>query len=67
MSDLNENILEKWERVKTLVEMAEHDVLKNARGNHQAGIRARKVLRQLKEEAHALIKITVEESKKAAE
>lgn len=67
MSETNEKILEQWQRIKTLVEMTEQDVLKNAKGNASAGVRARKGLRQLKTETHALVQLTVAEGKKAAE
>lgn len=66
MSDTNDKIIEQWQRIKTLVEMTEPDVLKNAKGNASAGVRARKGLRQLKTETHALVQLTVEEGKKAA-
>lgn len=62
MSDTNE-VLEKWERLKTVLEMTEPDVLKNARGNASAGNRARKGLRQLKKEAAELVKLTIQNDK----
>lgn len=65
MSDSNKTIVDQWERIKALVELTEIDVMKNAKGNASAGVRARKGLRQLKTEAGALVKLTVEESKKA--
>jgi len=65
MSYTNDKIIEQWQRIKTLVEMTEPDVLKNAKGNASAGVRARKGLRQLKTETHALVQLTVEEGKKA--
>jgi hypothetical protein len=64
MTELNPKIVEQWERIKTLLEMTEQHVLKNAKGNASAGIRARKGLRQLKEEAGALVKLTIEETKR---
>ena len=65
MSDkeLNTKIVEQWERLKVLVAATEDDVLKNARGNASAGVRARKGLRLLKKEAHELVKLTVTEAK----
>lgn len=62
--ETNPTIVEQWERVKTLVDLAELDVMKNAAGNASAGVRARKALRELKKETHTLVKMTVEESKK---
>lgn len=67
-AELNEKIVEQWERVKLLLTSAEEDVLKNARGNNSAGVRARKVLRELRKETHNLVRLTVTEAKaKAAE
>ena len=62
MSD-NNNVDEtwtKWVELKTLVEMTDLDVLKNARGVVAAGVRARKGLRLLKTKATELVKLTVE-------
>lgn len=56
-------IVEGWERMKVLFASSEDDVLKNARGNASAGVRARKGLRSLKREASELVKIMVAESK----
>jgi hypothetical protein len=61
-SELNEKIVEQWERVKLLLSSAEEDVLKNARGNNSAGVRARKVLRELRRETHSLVRLTVTEA-----
>lgn len=61
--EINQKIIEQWERLKVLVASTEDDVLKNARGNASAGVRARKGLRVLKQEAAALVKLTVEEAK----
>ncbi len=63
--ELNTKIVEQWERVKVLVASTEDDVLKNARGNSSAGVRARKGLRVLKKEAADLVKLMVEEGKAA--
>lgn len=67
MSDkeLNPKVMEQWERLKILMASMEDDILKNARGNSSAGVRARKGLRALKKEAHELVKLTVSESKAA--
>lgn len=63
----NAHIVEQWERIKVLIATTEDDVLKNAMGNASAGVRARKGLRALREEAHALVKLTVAVTKKAKE
>ena len=62
MSDAT-NILESWESLKTLVEELELDVHKNAHGNKSAGVRARKGLRDLKNRAGDLVKLTLEAQK----
>lgn len=61
--ELDPKIVEKWERLKVLFSSTEEDVLKNARGNASAGVRARKGLRTIKSEAHELVKLTVAASK----
>ena len=61
-SDSNE-ILESWERLKELVTSLELDVHKNAHGNKSAGVRARRGLRQLKNDASGLVKLTLEVEK----
>ena len=58
MSDSN-SILENWEGLKELVNALELDVHKNANGNKSAGVRARRGLRQLKNDAGALVKLTL--------
>jgi hypothetical protein len=65
----NSQIVETWNKVKTLVESMEIDIQKNAGGNVSAGVRARRGLRLLKKEAAALIKsmVDVEKSRKEAE
>lgn len=57
------DILEKWNELKVIMESIELDVQKNARGNNSAGIRARKGLRLLKQEASSLVKMTIESEK----
>jgi hypothetical protein len=58
MSDSN-SILEEWEGLKELVNSLELDVHKNANGNKSAGVRARRGLRQLKNDAGTLVKLTL--------
>ena len=58
MSDSNSN-LEGWESLKELVNSLELDVHKNANGNKSAGVRARRGLRQLKNDAGVLVKLTL--------
>jgi|TARA_R110000796_G_scaffold28304_1_gene77514 predicted transcriptional regulator len=63
-----ENITERWNEIKVLVESLEQDVAKNVSGNTSAGVRARRGLRLLKKEAADLVKLTleVEKSRKAS-
>ena len=65
VKEINQQILDQWEKIKVLVAASEDDVVKNARGNASAGVRARKGLRAIKTEAHNLVKLTVEESKRS--
>jgi len=57
--DSNE-VLDKWNDLKSLVEALEHDVSKNARGVVAAGVRARKGLRLLQNKSKELVKLTIE-------
>jgi len=63
MSDTSNSIMEAWGDVKALVDEAEVDVVKNARGNSAAGVRARRALRLLKGRASSLVKLTISEEK----
>ena len=63
MSDLNEDLLSKYEEIKVLLETLQTDVVKHASGNASAGIRARKALREVKKLASAWVKESVEVSK----
>ena len=56
---MTNNVTNKWEELKTLVESLEEDVQKNASGNKAAGTRARKGLRSLKTMAAELVKLTL--------
>jgi len=55
----NDNVLNKWDELKVLVENIEDDVQKNASGNKAAGTRARKGLRNLKTAASELVRLTL--------
>ena len=57
---MDNEILQKWAELKTLVESLELDVHKHANGNSSAGVRARRGLRLLKTEAAALVKSSLE-------
>ena len=53
---MTNNVSNKWEELKDLVESLEEDIQKNASGNKAAGTRARKGLRSLKTVAAELVK-----------
>jgi len=66
MSDGN-TILSKWNELKSLLEVLEHDVNKNVRGVAAAGIRVRKGLRSVQASTKELIKLTLEADKSKKE
>ena len=66
MSDGN-TILSKWNELKSLLEVLEHDVNKNVRGVTAAGIRVRKGLRSVQASTKELIKLTLEADKSKKE
>lgn len=55
----NNNVTDKWEEIKDLVDMLEADITKAAGGNKAAGTRARKGLRAIKNSAADLVKLTL--------
>lgn len=57
MSD-NE-VLSKWNEIKSLIESLDHDVAKSAKGVAAAGVRVRKALRDLKARSGDLVKATL--------
>lgn len=62
--NMDENeVMAKWNEIRTLVETLELDIVKNAKGTAAAGVRARKGLRTLKTRASELVKLTVERDK----
>lgn len=64
---MNQKIVEAWALIKEAVAEIDVDVLKNAKGNASAGIRARKGLRALRNKLSELVKVTLEEGKIADE
>ena len=56
-------LLQKWQEIKILMESLEVDIAKNANGNASAGVRVRRGLRNLKSDASALVKISLEKDK----
>ncbi len=67
MSDVdvesNPTLFSKWEEFKVLVESIEQDILKNAKGNKSAGVRARKGLRLVKTTASEIVKTSLAHDK----
>ncbi len=61
--ETDNGVRSKWDELKAVVEALELDVLKNARGVAAAGVRCRKGLRDLKNRAAELVKLTVEQDK----
>lgn len=57
---MENDVLSKWNDLKSLVEALELDVAKNARGVAAAGVRARKGLRLLQTKSKELVKLTIE-------
>ena len=57
---MENDVLSKWNDLKSLVEALELDVAKNARGVAAAGVRARKGLRLLQAKSKELVKLTIE-------
>jgi DNA integrity scanning protein DisA with diadenylate cyclase activity len=55
------NIVENWENLKELIESLEADLNKTAGGNKAAGVRLRKGLRTIKNQAAALVKESLQQ------
>lgn len=53
------NITEKWNEIRDIVEALELDVAKNIRGVAAAGVRLRKGLRRMRQISSELVKFTV--------
>jgi hypothetical protein len=60
---MENNLTNGFEELKVLLETIEVDLLKNAGGNKSAGTRVRKGLRLLKNNAAALVKVSLETDK----
>jgi len=63
MESINDNLVEKYEELKTLVESMQIDLVKNASGNKSAGVRTRKALRELKKIASEIVKTSLNSDK----
>tara|TARA_Y100000310_G_scaffold120621_1_gene119386 strand:+ start:11415 stop:11609 length:195 start_codon:yes stop_codon:yes gene_type:complete len=60
---MSNQLLDSWSELKVLVESLELDMHKHANGNASAGVRARRGLRLLKNEAATLVKLSLDEQK----
>jgi outer membrane murein-binding lipoprotein Lpp len=60
---MENDVLLKWNELKSLVETLEVDVAKNARGVSAAGVRARKAINELKKLASKYRSTQLAESK----
>lgn len=58
--DTENQIIETWNEIKTIMNELELHIVKNARGVAAAGVRARKGLRAIKAKASQLVKMTVD-------
>ena len=62
-TEVNSDLYNKWEEFKVLIESIEQDILKNAKGNKSAGVRARKGLRLVKNTASDIVKTSLAHDK----
>lgn len=60
---MSDELVTKWNELKTLVESLELDVLKQASGNASAGVRARRGLRVLKNDVAHLVRLSLDTEK----
>jgi hypothetical protein len=60
---MQQDILERWEEIKIMVESVDVDVRKNSKGVAAAGCRARRALRQLRKDIHIVIKQSIDQDK----
>lgn len=58
--ETDNQVIAKWNEIKELMASHELDVAKNARGTAAAGLRVRKCLREVRNKAAALVKLTIE-------
>jgi hypothetical protein len=62
---MNEQIVEKYETIKIMIESLQTDVVKNSQGNKSAGVRTRKGLREVKKLLSELVKTSLSTDKEA--
>ena len=60
---MDQNLLDKWNEIKMLVDATDVDVTKSAGGNASAGVRSRHSMRLLRKKAADFTKSLLESSK----
>ena len=60
---MNNELLDQYETLRTLVESLQRDIVKHSQGNKSAGLRVRKGLRETKKVASELVRSSLEASK----
>ena len=60
---MDNELIESYEELMTLIESLRTDVVKHSQGNKSAGVRARKGLRELKKIATDLVKTSLTNDK----
>ena len=60
---MNNELLDQYETLRTLVESLQRDIVKHSQGNKSAGVRVRKGLREAKKIASELVKTSLTSDK----
>lgn len=60
---MNNELLDQYETLRTLIESLQKDIVKHSQGNKSAGLRVRKGLRETKKVAADLVRTSLEVSK----
>ena len=58
---MNNELLDQYETLRTLIESLQKDIVKHSQGNKSAGLRVRKGLRETKKVAADLVRTSLEE------
>ncbi len=60
---MDNELLDQYETLRTLIESLQRDVVKHSQGNKSAGLRVRKGLRETKKLASDLVRTSLESAK----
>jgi hypothetical protein len=60
---MDNELLDQYETLRTLIESLNRDIIKHSQGNKSAGLRVRKGLRETKKLASDLVRTSLESSK----